>query len=168
MLLWTWVHKYIFELLLSVPWNTYSKVELLAHMRSLGEGNGNFLAWKIPWTEEPGELQSRGSPRITHDWDFHTVFHSGCIILHSQTVIHKGKERVFFSLLWNTHFLKKFWCSSIYLFLILLFVFLVFSLNILTPMPISQETLDKYLFNWRYRKIDRAIDMDISDSHYLH
>ena len=30
--------------------------------RSLGEGNGNplqwvFLAWKIPWTEEPGGLQ---------------------------------------------------------------------------------------------------------------
>ena len=29
--------------------------------RPLGEGNGNlFLAWKIPWTEEPGVLQSMG------------------------------------------------------------------------------------------------------------
>ena len=26
------------------------------------------LAWKIPWTEEPGRLQSMGSPRIGHDW----------------------------------------------------------------------------------------------------
>ena len=28
-----------------------------------GEGNGNplLLAWKIPWTEEPGGLQSMGS-----------------------------------------------------------------------------------------------------------
>ena len=25
------------------------------------------LAWKIPWTEEPGRLQSRGSQRIGHD-----------------------------------------------------------------------------------------------------
>ena len=27
----------------------------------------NALAWRIPWTEEPGELQSRGSQRVGHD-----------------------------------------------------------------------------------------------------
>ena len=26
------------------------------------------LAWKIPWTEEPGRLQSMGSRRAGHDW----------------------------------------------------------------------------------------------------
>ena len=26
------------------------------------------LAWKIPWTEEPGRLQSTGSQRVGHDW----------------------------------------------------------------------------------------------------
>ena len=26
------------------------------------------LAWKIPWTEEPGRLQSVGSQRVGHDW----------------------------------------------------------------------------------------------------
>ena len=26
------------------------------------------LAWKIPWTEEPGRLQSLGSLRVGHDW----------------------------------------------------------------------------------------------------
>ena len=26
------------------------------------------LAWKIPWREEPGRLQSMGSLRIKHDW----------------------------------------------------------------------------------------------------
>ena len=26
------------------------------------------LAWKIPWTEEPGRLQSMGSLRVAHDW----------------------------------------------------------------------------------------------------
>ena len=32
--------------------------------RSPGKGNGNssILAWKIPWTEEPGGPQSVGSP----------------------------------------------------------------------------------------------------------
>ena len=25
------------------------------------------LAWKVPWTEEPGRLQSMGSQRVGHD-----------------------------------------------------------------------------------------------------
>ena len=28
----------------------------------------SFLVWKIPWTEEPGELQSTGSQRVGHEW----------------------------------------------------------------------------------------------------
>ena len=28
----------------------------------------NALAWKIPWTEEPGRLQSMGSRRVGHNW----------------------------------------------------------------------------------------------------
>jgi len=27
----------------------------------------SILAWKIPWTEEPGRLQSIGSQRVGHD-----------------------------------------------------------------------------------------------------
>ena len=30
--------------------------------------HSNTLAWKIPWTEEPGRLQSMGSRRVRHDW----------------------------------------------------------------------------------------------------
>ena len=30
--------------------------------------HSNTLAWKIPWTEEPGRLQSTGSRRVRHDW----------------------------------------------------------------------------------------------------
>ena len=29
--------------------------------------HSNMLAWRIPWTEEPGKLQSMGSPRVGHD-----------------------------------------------------------------------------------------------------
>ena len=30
--------------------------------------HSSTLAWKIPWTEEPGGLQSMGSGRVRHDW----------------------------------------------------------------------------------------------------
>ena len=29
--------------------------------------HSSTLAWKIPWMEEPGRLQSMGSPRVGHD-----------------------------------------------------------------------------------------------------
>ena len=30
--------------------------------------HSSTLAWKIPWMEEPGRLQSMGSQRVRHDW----------------------------------------------------------------------------------------------------
>ena len=30
--------------------------------------HSSTLAWKIPWTEEPGRLQSMGSLRVGYDW----------------------------------------------------------------------------------------------------
>ena len=27
----------------------------------------SILAWEIPWTKEPGRLQSMGSPRVRHN-----------------------------------------------------------------------------------------------------
>ena len=38
--------------------------------RSPGEGNGNLLqhfCWQIPWTEDPGSLQSMGLQRVKHN-----------------------------------------------------------------------------------------------------
>ena len=46
-------------------------------IRSLGQKNhmeksmatqSSILVWRIPWTEEPGRLQSMGLQRVTHDW----------------------------------------------------------------------------------------------------
>ena len=46
-------------------------------VRSLGQEDplekemtthSSTLAWKIPWTEKPGRLQSMGSQRVGHDW----------------------------------------------------------------------------------------------------
>ena len=32
------------------------------------EIHSSTIAWKIPWTEEPGKLQSMASQRVRHDW----------------------------------------------------------------------------------------------------
>ena len=50
---------------------------------SLEEGMAalsSILAWRIPWTEEPGGLQSRGLQRVGHDWSnlAHTHTHWPC------------------------------------------------------------------------------------------
>ena len=46
-------------------------------VRSLGQEDplekemvthSSILAWRIPWTEKPGRLQSMGSQRVGHDW----------------------------------------------------------------------------------------------------
>ena len=39
----------------------------------------SILAWRIPWMEEPGRLQSTGSQRVRHDWATsltHSLTHS--------------------------------------------------------------------------------------------
>ena len=53
--------------------------------RSPREGNGNplqFLAWWIPWTEEPGRLQSKGSQRVRQ------AFVTECVCAHTRTHTH--------------------------------------------------------------------------------
>ena len=37
--------------------------------------HSSILAWRIPWTEEPGGLQSTGSQRVRHDWSNLTCTH---------------------------------------------------------------------------------------------
>ena len=37
--------------------------------------HSSTLAWKIPWTEEPGRLQSTGVQRVGHDWMTSFTFH---------------------------------------------------------------------------------------------
>ena len=46
------------------------KVQSLGWEDALEESmatHSNILAWRIPWTEEPGGLQSMGSQRVGHD-----------------------------------------------------------------------------------------------------
>ena len=39
----------------------------------------SILAWRIPWTEEPGRLQSMGLQRAGHDWVANTLTFTGVI-----------------------------------------------------------------------------------------
>ena len=57
-----------------VPW---AMGPLVAQIQSLGREDplekematySNILAWKIPWTEEPGGLQSMRLQRVRHNW----------------------------------------------------------------------------------------------------
>ena len=47
-----------------------TQVQLLGQKDLLEKGmatHSTILAWRIPWTEEPGGLQSIGSQRVRHD-----------------------------------------------------------------------------------------------------
>ena len=47
------------------------RVRSLGQGDPLGEGmtsHSSVLAWRIPWTKEPGRLQSIGLQRIGHNW----------------------------------------------------------------------------------------------------
>ena len=41
---------------------------LECHMEKAMAPHSSTLAWRIPWTEKPGRLQSTGSQRVGHDW----------------------------------------------------------------------------------------------------
>ena len=40
----------------------------ITHVVACMAPHSSTLAWKIPWMEEPGGLQSMGSRRVRHDW----------------------------------------------------------------------------------------------------
>ena len=45
-----------------------TKVHLVKAMEKAMATHSSTLAWEIPWTEEPGRLQSMGWLRVGHDW----------------------------------------------------------------------------------------------------
>ena len=54
------------------------QVQYLGQENPLKEGmatHSSILAWRIPWTEEPGGLQFIGSQRVGHDWSDLAIMH---------------------------------------------------------------------------------------------
>ena len=52
----------------SLGWEDPLEEEMAAH--------SSVLTWRIPWTEEPGGLQSMGSQRVGHNWVTNTHTHT--------------------------------------------------------------------------------------------
>ena len=61
--------------------------------------HSSILAWKIPWTEEPGGLQSMGSQSVGHDWvtqhsaqhmeGYSNITHESTCIIYIYLYMHK-------------------------------------------------------------------------------
>ena len=64
----------------SLGWEDPLEKEMVTH--------SSILAWRIPWTEKPGRLQSTGSQRVGHDWT--------TSLTHSLTIWLKVKMYFFF------------------------------------------------------------------------
>ena len=58
---------------LSAVWDTRAQsLGLEDSQEKVMATHSSVLAWEIPWTEEPGGLQSMGSQRIRHDLETNT------------------------------------------------------------------------------------------------
>ena len=54
-----------------LPTTRETRVQSLGREDPLGKGiatHSSTLAWKIPWTEKSGRLQSMGLKTVGHDW----------------------------------------------------------------------------------------------------
>ena len=106
--LWT---KFYISVCLSLPWSrdrVAQTVKSLPTTRetwvwSLGQEDplvkemathSSTLAWKIPWMEETGRLQSTGSQRVGHDWanSLHFCTHT-CCLSRSSALPNSGHSR---------------------------------------------------------------------------
>ena len=70
--------------------------------------HSSILAWRISWTEEPGELQSLGSQRVRHDWNDLAQTHKASLAARptwSRVPGHQGIDRTINSLQLGSGFL---------------------------------------------------------------
>ena len=97
MQLWTWIYKslspafsyfgyipiyecdwasLVAQMVKNLPAMQETQVQSLGQEDPLEKGmatHSSILAWRIPWTEEPGGLQSTGLQRVRHDWATNTT-----------------------------------------------------------------------------------------------
>ena len=61
-------NKYCFYFLFLPAASTHLELSMLRYWEKAMAPHSSTLAWKTPWTEEPGGLQSMGSLRVGHNW----------------------------------------------------------------------------------------------------
>ena len=102
-------HYLIWQIyLIYSPWKTSLVAQMVKHLSTMRETRVQALgwedplekemaihystiAWKIPWTEEPGRLQFMGSQRVGHDWATSLHF----IVLESSLRVWKIKIKLY-------------------------------------------------------------------------
>ena len=60
----------VFQMVKNLPPKQETQVLILGQEDSLEKGMAiysNILAWRIPWTVQPGRLQSMGSEKVGHN-----------------------------------------------------------------------------------------------------
>ena len=67
----------------SLGWEDQLEQEMATHC--------NILAWRIPWTEEPVELQSMGMQRVRHDGAINTMATNTNVYIVSKSVPYTQK-----------------------------------------------------------------------------
>ena len=70
----------------SLDWEDPLEKEMATH--------SSILAWRIPWTEEPGGLQSMGLQRVGHDFTFTFTFTF-------YTIYNQGQQSLVACCLWG-------------------------------------------------------------------
>ena len=73
------------------------------HYQSLAI-HSSTIAWKIPWTEETGRLQSMGSQRVGHDWATSRHVHVPLVMVAAHLVF------------WSLLLLKEISCTTAYIY----------------------------------------------------
>ena len=71
-----------------------SSIPELRRSPGVGNGNSSILAWKIPWIEESGRLQSMGFQRDGHN----QVTEHTCVLPYISETLTKKQLRVWSSL----------------------------------------------------------------------
>ena len=69
--------------------------------------HSSILAWRTPWKEDPGGLQSMGLQRVWRDWATNTFtfhFHRGCILREALLIIQGVHRSLKHS--WHTVYMK--------------------------------------------------------------
>ena len=90
--------------------------------------HSSILAWRIPWTEEPGGLQSTGSQRVGHDWATSLHFIENVTIWYSSRL---SSTSIFYSFLFlsSIHFMDM--SQFVYTFTYQ-WIFELFSVEVIT------------------------------------
>ena len=83
LILWRWTHiiwaPWVAQTVKNPPAVQETWVLSLGREDSLKKGMAtasSTFAWRIPWTEKPGGLQSMGSQTVGHDWGINTHTHT--------------------------------------------------------------------------------------------